>query len=202
MRKHFTATAFVVRGDATLLHWHKRLAQWMPPGGHIEADEEPAEAALREVREETGLVCEVVATSPSHAFARPQQLPAPYTVLLEDIPEPDPSAAPPGGALRTGPSAAPPGGALRTGPSAAADAALRTGEPAHMHIDMIYFVRPVAGADHGTVDDPTLSWVTEAELRENGTLDPDLPDTAAAEVPEDVRTLALAAIAAVRSRPA
>ena len=189
MRKHFTATAFVVRGDATLLHWHKRLAQWMPPGGHIEADEEPAEAALREVREETGLVCEVVATSPSHAFARPQQLPAPYTVLLEDIPEPDPSAAPPGGALRTG-------------PSAAADAALRTGEPAHMHIDMIYFVRPVAGADHGTVDDPTLSWVTEAELRENGTLDPDLPDTAAAEVPEDVRTLALAAIAAVRSRSA
>ncbi len=176
MRKHFTATAFVVRGDAALLHWHRRLAQWLPPGGHIEPDEEPAEAALREVREETGLVCEVVPTSPSHAFAGPRQLPAPYTILLEEIPERDPSAA--------------------------ADAALRTGEPAHMHIDLIYFVRPVDGADHGTVDDPTLSWVTEAELRENGTLDPDLPETAAAEVPEDVRTLALAAIAAVRSRSA
>ena len=177
MRKQFTTTAFVVRGDATLLHWHRRLAQWLPPGGHIERDEEPAEAALREVREETGLVCEVVATSPSHAFASPRQLPAPYTILLEEIPGPDPSAAPPGGALRTG-------------------------EPAHMHIDLIYFVRPVDGADHGTVDDPTLRWVTEAQLRDDGPLNPNLPDTPAAGVKEDVRTLALAAIAAVRSRSA
>ncbi len=127
MRKHFTATAFVVRGEETLLHWHRRLAQWMPPGGHIEPDEEPAEAALREVREETGLVCEIVATSPSHAFTQPRQLPAPYTILLEDIPD--------------------------------------SKEPAHQHIDLIYFVRPVDGADHGTVDDPTLRWLTEAELR-------------------------------------
>ncbi|MCH7616698.1 MAG: NUDIX domain-containing protein [Chloroflexi bacterium] len=164
MRKHFTATAFVVRGDKTLLHWHRRLGQWMPPGGHIEPDEEPAEAALREVREETGLVCEVVATSPTHAFAQPRQLPAPYTVLLENIPD--------------------------------------SREPAHMHIDLIYFVRPVAGANHDTVDDPSLTWVTEAELRDNVTLDPDLPDTPAATVAEDVRTLALAAIAAVRSRSA
>ena len=175
MRKHFTATAFVVRGDATLLHWHRRLAQWLPPGGHIEPDEEPAEAALREVREETGLVCEVVTTSTSHAFASPQQLPAPYTILLEEIPD--------------------------SNPSTAADAALRTGEPAHMHIDLIYFVRPVAGAEHGTVDDPTLSWVTEAELRDNGPLEARGRGRSEA-VGEDVRTLALAAIAAVRSRSA
>ncbi len=161
MRKHFTATAFVVRGDATLLHWHKRIGQWMPPGGHIEADEEPAEAALREVREETGLVCEVVATSPEHAFAQPQQLPAPYAILLEDIP----------------------------GPS----------EP-HKHIDLIYFVRPVDGAEHGPVDDPTLRWVSEAVLRDDPPMDPGLPDAPAAGVPEDVRVLALAAIAAVGSR--
>ncbi len=176
MKKHFTATAFVVRGEATLLHWHRRLGQWMPPGGHIEPDEEPAEAALREVREETGLICEVVATSPLHDFAQPLQLPAPYTILLEDIPE--------------------------SNPSAAADAALRTGERAHMHIDLIYFVRPVAGADHGTVDDPSLTWVSEAELRDNVTLDPGLPDSRAAGVPEDVRTLALAAIAEVHSHSA
>ena len=163
MKKHFTATAFVVRGDATLLHWHKRLSRWLPPGGHIEPDEEPAEAALREVREETGLVCEVVATSLRHEFAQPQQLPAPYTVLLEDIPD--------------------------------------SKEPAHMHIDLIYFVRPVDGADHGTMDDPTLSWVTEAELRDNGPLEARGRGRSEA-VGEDVRTLALAAIAAVRSRSA
>ena len=164
MRKHFTATAFVVRGDTTLLHWHRRLAQWMPPGGHVEPDEEPVEAALREVREETGLVCEVVATSPTHAFAEPQQLPAPYTILLENIPD--------------------------------------SQEPAHMHIDLIYFVRPVGGADHSTVDDPSLTWVTEAELRDDVTLDPGLPGSPPTGVPEDVRTLALAAIAAVHSRSA
>ncbi len=159
MRKHFTATAFVVRGEATLLHWHKRLARWLPPGGHIEQDEEPGEAALREVREETGLVCEIVATSPSHAFGQPQQLPAPYTILLEDIP-----------------------GAR---------------EPAHQHIDLIYFVRPVDGADHGTVEDPTLRWVSEAELREDGPLE--VRGHGRSETVEaDVRTLALAAIAAVR----
>ena len=158
MKKHFTATAFVVRGDATLLHWHKRLGQWMPPGGHIEPDEEPAEAALREVREETGLVCEIVPTAGRHAFSRPQELAAPYTILLEDIPGP--------------------------------------GEP-HQHIDLIYFVRPADGAVHGTVDDPTLRWVTEVELQKNGPLDvgPPAADGDSARLKDDVRELGLAAIA-------
>lgn len=89
MTKHFTATAFVVRGGATLLHWHRRLQQWMPPGGHIEPDEDPVQAALREIHEETGIVAEIVPTSPDHAFAYPVQLPAPYTILVEDIPGPD-----------------------------------------------------------------------------------------------------------------
>ena len=91
-------------------------------------------------------------------FAYPEQLPAPYTILVEDIPGP--------------------------------------GEP-HKHIDMIYFVRPVADATHATVDDPTLRWVTEAELRENAPLDVAGCGVSAA-IPEDVRQLALAAIAAVR----
>ena len=154
MRKHFTATAFVVRGDATLLHWHRRLQQWMPPGGHIEDDEHPIAAVLREVREETGLVCEVVVTSPNHSFEYPEQLPAPYTILLEDIPGPD---------------------------------------YAHQHIDLIYFVRPIDGASHDSVDDPTLRWVTAAELRDNAPMDVASCGISVA-IPEDVRVLALAAI--------
>jgi len=87
-RRHFTATGFVVDGSRTLLHWHKRLQQWMPPGGHIEPDEDPVQAVLREIREETGLVTEVISTRDAVPFAYPEQLPPPYTILVEDIPGP------------------------------------------------------------------------------------------------------------------
>jgi 8-oxo-dGTP pyrophosphatase MutT (NUDIX family) len=89
MKRHFTATGFVVDGSRTLLHWHTRLQQWMPPGGHIEPDEDPVQAVLREIQEETGLVAEVISTRETHPFGYPEQLPPPYTILVEDIPGPD-----------------------------------------------------------------------------------------------------------------
>ena len=52
---HVTASAIVVGPRGTVLHLHKRLGLWLQPGGHIEPGETPAEAALREAREETGL---------------------------------------------------------------------------------------------------------------------------------------------------
>ena len=88
MTRHFTATGFVVHGDRTLLHWHQRLQQWMPPGGHIEPDEDPVQAVLREIREETGVTAEVIPSVPALPFAQPGQLQPPYTILVEDIPEP------------------------------------------------------------------------------------------------------------------
>ena len=54
-RVHVTASAVVLGTRGTLLHRHKRLGLWMQPGGHLDPGEEPADAALREVREETGL---------------------------------------------------------------------------------------------------------------------------------------------------
>jgi 8-oxo-dGTP diphosphatase len=89
VRRHFTATGFVVDGSRTLLHWHKRLQQWMPPGGHIEPDEDPVQAVLREIQEETGLITEVILSRDSEPFGYPEQLPPPYTILVEDIPGPD-----------------------------------------------------------------------------------------------------------------
>lgn len=54
---HVTASAIVVSddGDKVALHLHKRLNMWLQPGGHIEEGETPAEGALREAQEETGL---------------------------------------------------------------------------------------------------------------------------------------------------
>ena len=88
MRRHFTATGFVVQDSRTLLHWHKALQQWMPPGGHIEPDEDPVQAVLREIREETGVTAEVIPSAPALPFTNPGQVPPPYTILLEDGHEP------------------------------------------------------------------------------------------------------------------
>lgn len=56
----FTVTICIVRDAKVLLHKHKKLGIWLPPGGHIELEEDPNEAALREAKEETGLEVELV----------------------------------------------------------------------------------------------------------------------------------------------
>lgn len=56
----FTASVFIVHQGKVLLHLHKKLNRWLQPGGHIELNEGPLEAAVREVKEETGLDIELV----------------------------------------------------------------------------------------------------------------------------------------------
>jgi ADP-ribose pyrophosphatase YjhB (NUDIX family) len=74
----------VVDRARVLLARHRKLAMWLPPGGHIEPNELPDDAAVREVREETGVRCELVG---ERALARdyPRQLVRPEGVQLEDI---------------------------------------------------------------------------------------------------------------------
>ena len=88
MKQHFTCTGFLVDGDRTLLLWHQRLQAWVPPGGHLEANEDPLSAVLREIREETGLEAEVLSLGQTFPFSYPGQIAPPYTILLEDSPEP------------------------------------------------------------------------------------------------------------------
>lgn len=56
-KKHMTVTGYTANYAHTklLLTHHRILNKWLPPGGHVEADESPDEAVLREVFEETGL---------------------------------------------------------------------------------------------------------------------------------------------------
>jgi len=88
VKQHFTCTGFVVYGDKTLLLWHRRLRMWVPPGGHLEADEDPVAAVLREIREETGLEAKILPLSRTFPFRYPGQIAPPYTILLEDSSEP------------------------------------------------------------------------------------------------------------------
>jgi len=60
----FTVVIYVVFENKVLLINHKQLKKWLPLGGHIELDEDPEEAAIREVKEESGLDIEIVAEKP------------------------------------------------------------------------------------------------------------------------------------------
>lgn len=81
--RDFTATTFVVHNQRTLLLHHRKLNMWLPPGGHIDPHEIPDQAALREVREESGL--EVTLLSQGSTLGAVVILPQPYCILLENI---------------------------------------------------------------------------------------------------------------------
>jgi 8-oxo-dGTP pyrophosphatase MutT (NUDIX family) len=55
-RRAFSVAVYARRGDRVLVIEHRRLKTWLPIGGELEAGETPLEAAVRELREETGLV--------------------------------------------------------------------------------------------------------------------------------------------------
>lgn len=56
----FTVAIFVVQDGKVLVIHHRALNRWLPLGGHIELDEDPEAAALREAREESGLEVELL----------------------------------------------------------------------------------------------------------------------------------------------
>ncbi len=87
VKNHFTATGVVFNGGGkVLMIRHKKLGVWLPPGGHVDDNELPDEAVLREIREETGVVAEIV-NMPRLGLTEKycRELARPFVVLLEDI---------------------------------------------------------------------------------------------------------------------
>jgi len=76
----FTVAIFIVHSGRLLLIHHRALDKWLPLGGHIELNEDPEQAALREAREESGLEVELIGERPpttgpgTRALIRPRFL--------------------------------------------------------------------------------------------------------------------------------
>ena len=88
-QNHFTATGIVFnnRGEVLMIK-HKKLGVWLPPGGHVDENELPCRAALREIFEETGVKAQIISTSNGIGLvsdAHCKELPHPFVILLEDI---------------------------------------------------------------------------------------------------------------------
>lgn len=84
--RHFVTTVFVVHGNKTALHEHKKLELMLAPGGHIDRDELPHEAAEREVLEETGLDVSIDGRDQGiGSYEWSSEIPAPDHVALDDI---------------------------------------------------------------------------------------------------------------------
>jgi 8-oxo-dGTP pyrophosphatase MutT (NUDIX family) len=60
----FTVALFIVHDRKVLLVHHRALNKWLPLGGHIELDEDPEQAALREAKEESGFEVELLGERP------------------------------------------------------------------------------------------------------------------------------------------
>lgn len=62
-----TVEVFIVHKNKVLLRMHDKFKYWLSIGGHVELNEDPVEAAYREVKEEVGLDIKII------GYARPAQ---------------------------------------------------------------------------------------------------------------------------------
>lgn len=73
---HITASGLVIQNNKVLLILHPHIKKWFQPGGHIDEGELPIEAAIREVYEETGLVCMSAIENPDPIDVDVHEIPA------------------------------------------------------------------------------------------------------------------------------
>ena len=74
----FIVDVLIVYQNKVLIRKHEKYDKWLAVGGHIELDENPDQAAIREVKEEVGLDVELV---PSRKMPVPSNFEKCFTEL-------------------------------------------------------------------------------------------------------------------------
>ncbi|BBG25215.1 NUDIX hydrolase [Sulfuracidifex tepidarius] len=89
VKKCIVAGGILIEDDKVLLIKHKKLGKWLYPGGHVEENETPHEAAEREFLEETGLRVNVIGDKfeTNDPLVSPE--PLPITISMETVNYPD-----------------------------------------------------------------------------------------------------------------
>lgn len=80
----WTVVAYVVHKNKVLFVFHKELQKWLPLGGHIELDEDPDQALVREVKEESGIE-EIEVLAPRITIEKAPERKFLYTPAYVDI---------------------------------------------------------------------------------------------------------------------
>lgn len=82
------ASSIVMKDRRILLLWHEKLGIWLYPGGHVEQNETPEQAAIREALEETGMKIRVLNPDRRKPMESKEasELSRPFKILLEDVP--------------------------------------------------------------------------------------------------------------------
>ena len=89
MVKRCIATGcFVFNKNRILLVYHKALGVWIQPGGHVDENEIPTDAAIREVKEETGIDVELIGDTGVKSKSK-KYLPKPVLITYTRVPYKD-----------------------------------------------------------------------------------------------------------------
>lgn len=88
-KRCFTCVGWTVKDGKVLLVKHKKLGIWLAPGGHVEPNELPHQAAEREFFEETGIKVKAISNGgPGWQSDTNEMLPLPFLSGLHWINKP------------------------------------------------------------------------------------------------------------------
>jgi ADP-ribose pyrophosphatase len=83
----YTASVLIIRDSKILFMKHDKLSKWIQPGGHVEDEETPDQAAKREALEETGYKIQFTDQKQPSSFSQQEDLPTPFNVNVHRIRE-------------------------------------------------------------------------------------------------------------------